>query len=56
VVRYSREQSRRLTFYFRSRGTGNRSVQGIDGQGPDDEEGESSFEEHEIWCDVRKSR
>jgi len=47
VVRCSKEQLRRLTFRFRSGGTGNRNVQGVDGEGSGDEEGKSSSEEHD---------
>jgi len=44
-----------LTLWLRSRGAGDRNVQGVDGESPDDEEGESSFGEHDDWSVVRKS-
>jgi len=46
VMRYSRERSRKLTLWLRSRGTGDRNVQGIDGECADGEEDESGFGEH----------
>ena len=49
VVRYDRERSGKLTCWLR--GAGNRGRQGVDGESPDGEEGESSFEEHdEMEC------
>jgi len=39
-----RERSGKLTLWFGSRGTGG---QGVDGECADDEEGESSFGEHD---------
>ena len=42
-----RERPGKLTLWLRSRGAGDRNGQGIDGENPDDDEGESSFEEHD---------
>jgi len=36
----------KLTLWFRSGGAGDLDGQGVDGESPDDEEGESSFVEH----------
>jgi len=47
VVRRDRERSGKLTVWPRSRGAGDRKGQGVDGENPDDEEGESGFEEHD---------
>jgi len=47
VIRYGRERSGRLTFRLRSRGTGDRNGQGVDGDSADDEGGESDFGEHD---------
>jgi len=47
VVRRDRERSGKLTLRLRSRGTSDRSGHGVDGEGPDNEEGESGFEEHD---------
>jgi len=45
VVRCDRGRSGKLTLW--SRGTGDRSGQGVDGENADGEEGESSFGEHD---------
>jgi len=42
-----RERSGKLTVWPRSRGAGDRNGQGVDEENPDDEEGESGFEEHD---------
>ena len=47
MVRCDREQSGKLTLWLRRRGAGDRGGQGVDGECPDGEEGESSFEEHD---------
>ena len=47
VVRYGRERSGKLTPWPRSGGAGDRTGQGVDGECPDDEEGESSSGEHD---------
>jgi len=47
VERRVRERSGKPTVWLRSRGAGNRGGQGVDGESPDDEEGESGFEEHD---------
>ena len=47
MVRCERERSGTLTLWFRSRGAGDRNGQGVDGESPDEEEGESSFGEHD---------
>ena len=47
MVRCDEDRSRKLTLWFRSRGAGDRNGHGVDGENPDDEEGESSFEEHD---------
>ena len=47
MVRYGRVRSGKLTLWFGSRGTCDRNGQGVDGENPDDEEGESSFGEHD---------
>ena len=47
VVRYGRKWSGKLTLRLRSGGASDRNGQGVDGESPDDEEGESSFEEHD---------
>ena len=46
VVGCEIERPRKLTLWLRSRGAGDRDGQGVDGENPDDEEGESSFREH----------
>ena len=46
AVRCDRERSGELTVWLRSGGAGDRSGQGIDGESPDDEEGESSSGQH----------
>jgi len=46
----------KLTLWLRSRGAGDRNDQGVGGENPDDEEGESSFGEHDMWNVVRKNR
>ena len=40
---HAERPSAKLTLWF----TGDRSVQGVDGEGADGEEGESDFEEHD---------
>ena len=47
VARCDKERSGKLTLWLRSRGAGDRNGQGIDGDSPNDEEGENSFEEHD---------
>jgi len=47
VVRRDRERSGGLTLGLRSRRPGDRNGPGVDGESPDDEEGESSFEGHD---------
>ena len=47
MARCDRERSEKLTLWLRSRGAGDRTGQGVDGENPDDEESESSFEEHD---------
>jgi len=47
VVRSDRERSAKLTLWLRSRGARNWGGQRVDGECPDGEEGESSFEEHD---------
>ena len=46
VVRCDGERSGKLTLWLRGWGAGDRNVQGIDGESPEEEEGESSFEEY----------
>ena len=46
VVRCDRERSGRLTVWLRNGRPGDRDGQGVDGESPDCEEGESNFEEH----------
>ena len=41
------ERSEKLTLWLWSRGAGDRNGHGVDGENPDDEEGESSFGEHD---------
>jgi len=49
VARCERERSaRKLTLWLRSRGASDRNGQGVDGENPDDEEGENSFGEHVV--------
>jgi len=47
VVGCDRERQMKLTLWLRSRGAGNRNGQGADRESPDEEEGESGFEEHD---------
>ena len=47
LVRCDRERSGKLTVWLRSRGAGDWNGQGVDGENPDYEEGESSSEEHD---------
>jgi len=47
VVKCDRERSGKLTLWLRSRGTSDRSGHGVDGESPDNEEGENCFEEHD---------
>ena len=47
MVRCDRERLEKLTLWLRSRGAGDRGRQGVDGESPDGEEGESGFEEHD---------
>jgi len=47
VVRCDRERSGKFTVRLRSRGAGDGDGQRVDGECPDGEEGESSFEEHD---------
>ena len=47
VVRCDRERSRKLTLWLRSRGACDRNGQGVDGEYPDDEEGQNTFGEHD---------
>ena len=57
VVRCDREQSGKLTLWLRGRRAGDTKGQGVDGENPDKEEGESSFGEHDgMWSVVRKTR
>jgi len=50
VVRCDRERSEKPTVWLRSRGAGDRNGQSVDGENPDEEEGESSLEEHDdMW-------
>jgi len=52
VVRRDRERSDKLTLWLRSGGTSDPNGQGVDGESPDGEEGENSFEEHDdMECD-----
>jgi len=52
AVRCDEERSEELTLWLRSRGAGDRNGQGADGESPDGEEGESSFEEHDnVKCE-----
>ena len=47
MVRCERERLGKLTLRLRSRGSSDRGGQGVDGENPDDEEGENGFEEHD---------
>ena len=57
AVRCGRERPGKVTLWLRSRGSGHRNAQGVDRENPDEEEGESSFGEHDgMWSVVRKKR
>ena len=56
VVRINGRRSGKLTLRLRTRGAGDPNGQRTDGESPDGEEGESSFEEHDDTDVVRKSR
>jgi len=47
VVRYNRERLGRPTFWLRNRGASYRNAKGVDGESPEDEEGESGIGEHD---------
>ena len=47
VVRCDRERWEKLTLWLRTGGAGNGTGQGVDGESPDDEEGENGFGEHD---------
>jgi len=47
TIRYGRERSGKPTFWLRSGLPGDRNCHGVDGEGSDGEEGESSFGEHD---------
>ena len=46
-MRCDRELSGKPTLWLRIRGAGDRNGQGVDGECPDDEERESSFDGHD---------
>jgi len=55
VIRYGREQSGGVTFWFGSGGTGDRNGKGVDRDGTDDERGKNDFGEHDDWeCGEKK--
>jgi len=47
MIGYGGEQSRRLTFWFRDGGTGDWDTHGMNGDSPDEDGGDSGFEQHD---------
>ena len=47
MVKCDRESLGKLTLWLRSRGAGDQNGHGVNGESPDGEEGQNSFDEHD---------